>query len=170
MPDMRPVLIGMNNPINPDPKYALWPSPSGCTGWRVWQMLSAVHPLTQREYADAFERRNMIDSTTWSEPAAARAVVGHLATLGGRRVVLFGAPLRRLFGFVLGDLLASPMVRDIAPRYGLMLRDVPGEASTEAATFYLLPHPSGRNLWYNNPANRLLAGRVLAGLLEGDRS
>ena len=34
-------------------------------------------------------------------------------------------------------------------------------------TVRLLPHPSGRNLWYNDPTNRLLAGMLLSELYDG---
>lgn len=142
---MRPLLIGMNNPLSQDSGYALWPDPPGCTGHRIWKML----PMTQDEYLEAYERCNLVEGLEWST-ARARSAAGHmLARMHGRRSIVFGAAVRDVLG-----------LKSLAPatwnRLGL------GEASQVA----LLPHPSGRNLWYNVPRNRAKASRILLEALK----
>ena len=55
----RPLLVGLHNPLSPEPKYALYPRPEGCTGWRLLRMLGPA--FTERDYLRAFDRVDLLD-------------------------------------------------------------------------------------------------------------
>lgn len=138
--DARPVLLGMNNPLHSDPKFALYPHPPGCTGWRLWDMLNSRTPLTKLQYLRAFDRRNLVDGQTWKRQEArdrARTLAGELH---GREVVVLGGEPRDVLG--LPPQLIEPIV-------------------AMGVTWRQIPHPSGRNLWYNEAENRMLVAVLL---------
>jgi len=140
----RPVLLGMNNPLSVRPEHALWPSPPGCAGYRLWQMVSDGVPggVSVGSYVRVFDRRNVLRGP-WDQRAARRAASGLTRDLRGRSVVVLGNQAREALG--LPRLLVHPQVID----------DV---------TWRQLPHPSGRNRWYNDPGCRELASQLLASL------
>jgi hypothetical protein len=135
----------MNNPVSLDPRYALYPLPVGCAGNRLYEMLREVLPsATMGGYARRFERINLV-SGPW-DAAAARVRAAELRpTLVGRHVVLLGLQVARAF--------------EVDPRCTTCNED-------DDAIFYLLPHPSGRNLLYNDPGRRRATGELLARLYE----
>lgn len=153
-PCTRPVLVGMNNPHGTDPRYALYPLPERATGWRIWQMIREQDPdVSMSDYRDAFDRRNLLTGP-WSDARAAPAAGALRRDVAGRQVVLLGAKLRDLF-------LTSrtPCGRDTLP-----------STDDDRATYvHWLPHPSGLNPWYNDTANRAVAGRLLLRLMRGER-
>lgn len=139
----KPVLIGMNNPLNSDPKYALFPHPPGCTGHRIFKMLESRRPGVLRgQYLDTFERINLVDGKVWiGRDAKGRRVLqaranSLVAALQGRTVVLLGNEVRDAFG--VPPLLVHPQ-------------------EIRGVTWRQLPHPSGRCHWYNDPKNREVA-------------
>jgi len=146
---LRPVLVGMNNPIRPnDQRFALYPHPPGCTGARIFDLLCAAAPvMTKLAYIRAFERVNLVDDAMWNRGLARERAAGmHEQWRGtGRVVLLFGEEVRRAFD--LPKLLIHP-------------QDIDG------VTYRQLPHPSGRNLWYNEAKNRKLASVLLYELYE----
>lgn len=145
----RPVIVGMNNPRSVAPEHALYPLPAGCAGNRLFEMLRLAEPsATMFGYCDRFERVNLVVGP-WDAARARERAVELRPSLAGRSVVLLGREVAKAFG-----------VLDV--RSFLSLRD-----DALDSTFYLLPHPSGRNLLYNDPDVRLEAGRVLARLYEG---
>ena len=131
------VLVGESNPYGADPRYALYPDPPGCAGYRLCHKVLGIDA---RDYLRAFERVNLLQGPRWSVPkarAAASALVqrtdGGWSRPGGRPLVLLGRRVAAAFG--LGDIL--PFTR------------VPiGEW-----TFVLLPHPSGRCRAWNDPGS-----------------
>lgn len=152
---MKPILVGMNNPISTRPGHELYPAPEGCTGHRLWQMLHARTGASRVQYLDSFERRNLVRGREWDRVAArARAyeVVQELRD-SGRTVVLLGQSVREAFDYVLknngldtwaipcGDPAGIPPVL-VHPRV------------RAGVTWRQIPHPSGRNLWYNEEENR----------------
>lgn len=138
---MKVVLLGMNNPVSSDPKFALWPAPVGCAGWRLWKMLENGFGVTVRQYLSWFERRNLVSEREWSS-AVARAAARELRPeLAGRRVAVFG---RQVW-----DALRLPRV---TPLDGL---------THGQTTLLYVPHPSGLSRWYNEPANRESAARAI---------
>lgn len=147
MADMRPILLGMNNPLSRDPRHALFPSPPGCTGHRILEMLRERRTVTISQYLRAFDRRNLVSGERWSSArgsAGADELVRELMG-SGRTVVVLGSETRRALG--LERVLIHPVTA-----HGVHWRQ--------------LPHPSGRNLWYNDPACRALAADLLAELYD----
>jgi len=144
MTDRRPVLLGMNNPLHVDPKYALYPAPVGCTGYRIWQLLkSRVPEVTRIDYINTFDRRNLVDGVTWDAGMARENARRLSSLLRGRVAVTLGTTVRVALG--LPELLIHPQEID-------------------GVTWRQLPHPSGRNLWFNNETNRSLAAMLLESL------
>ena len=139
---MTPILLGMNNPISSDPCHALFPSPEGCTGPRIWEMLHARTGASRSQYLHYFDRRNLVPGEVWSAAQAREHAAVFLRQVRdtGRTVVVLGAEPRD--ALKLPPLLVKPLHRD-----GVIWRQ--------------LPHPSGRNLWYNAPGNREMAELLL---------
>jgi hypothetical protein len=149
--DKRPVLVGMNNPLSMEPAHALFPHPPGCTGHRLYEMLkSRVPDVTKRQYLDIFDRRNVMHSLVFDrETARMGASKLYLEFYGsGRTIVLLGADTVAAFG--LPRLLLHPQ-------------------ENGGATWRQIPHPSGRNLWYNNDENRTLVAMLLEDLYNAAR-
>ncbi len=138
----RPVLIGMNNPLSAEPRHALFPHPPGCTGHRIYCMLRDHNPgLLRGHYLQAFDRMNVLDSVHWDRMAALAAGRELWVRLQGRTAVVLGAEAR--MALCLPEVAAIEWRKDRGVRW------------------CLLPHPSGRNLWYNDPMMRACAGLLL---------
>ena len=147
----RPVIIGMNNPVSSDPAHALYPLPRHHAGGRLWQMLHEQSGATMRQYVDGFDRRNLVIGP-WDRSIARIRAHGMLPGLCGRDVVLLGQQVWEAF--------QMPPEVIYCNRFELALAGV---------TFYRVPHPSGRNLWYNDETNRRAVGRLLADLYRGEK-
>ena len=133
---MRPILVGTDNPHSNNPRHALAPYPDGCSGWRLWKMLSDQCGMTKQEYLLAFSRTNLENISD--------------VDLGeGSVVVALGGDVRKYFG--LEKILVHPQV----------IRGV---------TFRCVPHPSGRNRFYNDPLARRLVGMMLEDLCRTSKS
>ncbi len=143
----KPVLLAMNNPLSTDPADALVPWPDRCTGWRIWRMLADVADATQDQYVAAFDRRNLVAGQEWSPAAGRSAAPAVIKSLRDRTVLVLGA----------ATIEALDLERNAPGWYA------PGPLGM---SYGWLPHPSGRCLWYNDPANRRLASMVLAGLYQ----
>lgn len=137
----------MNNPLSSRPDHVLYPLPHGCTGNRLWQMLHAETGARMRDYLATFERRNLVVGK-WDAQLARQGAVELLAQMGtDRRVVLLGAEVRRAFGHA----KQAPAM-------------VYAASAGDSNSYYQIPHPSGRNLWYNDLGNRAVVARLLAEL------
>jgi hypothetical protein len=149
---IKPILIGMNNPISQAPEHALYPLPEGCSGNRLWKMLNEVDPrATMWAYKTVFRRTNLVVGPFNTTAARHRAAEMMETQFGGARsVVLLGRQVSAAFGLP-GDLPPASQIPYV---------------SAAGMDFYYLPHPSGRNLWYNQEANRRAAGEVLATLFR----
>jgi len=148
---MKAVLLGMNNPVSSNPKFALYPYPPGCTGARILKLLQRRLPdVGRREYLEAFDRTNLLSKLVWNKREAQDAAITFLKDvapgLRGRTVVVFGAEVRKLLG--LEEKLIEPI-------------------EMEGVVYRQLPHPSGRNYWYNVPECADLAAILLEELYEG---
>lgn len=130
----------MNNPLSSRPEHALYPSPVGCTGHRLWVMLNRRTGASEEEYLEAFDRRNLLCAQTWNKAEAQDAASHLIREVRGRVVLVLGADVR--------DILKLP-VKLVHPQelYGVTWRQ--------------LPHPSGRNPWYNERGNREVAELLL---------
>lgn len=146
---MKPLLLGMNNPLSDDPGFDLYPYPEGSTGWRLWQMLP--EGTTRKHYLESFDRRNLLRARAWDSRAARAAAEVILPELSGRLVIVLGTQVRIALGLTASEPLAyHPIVR-----------------GAQEFAWVALPHPSGRNFWYNDPVNRAAASLVLGKLLAG---
>jgi hypothetical protein len=151
--NLRPLIVGMSNPRSADPAHALYPWPRGCAGNRLYEMLRGENPsVTMSGYVRLFERVNLV-SGIWNVQRAHVAAKSLWSTLSDRSAVLLGREVARAFGFV--------------PSSRWYKADVIADCHhVEGVDYYLLPHPSGRNLRYNDPEVRRAAGQVLARLYE----
>lgn len=145
---MRPILLGMADPHSRDPAHALFPDPPGCAGWRLWKMMDSAAGVTPEYYATNFDRRNLC-LTEWDRGLAVVAAAElRGAVRPGDRVVLLGLEVWKSF-------LLGPPKR-------------PREKLVDVAEWYYLPHPSGRNLYYNDAMERWWTGKFLANLVGRD--
>jgi len=142
----RPSIVGMNNPQGNLP---LWPDPPGCTGWRMWQMITEVTGCNKRQYLHAVERVNIVEGKVWSA-ATARANARALQTrLEGRTTLLLGAAVPAALG--------RPRQPWGSWQLGYFGR------------YAVIPHPSGLNRWYNEQFNRALAQKILVEVFDEGR-
>lgn len=146
---MRVIILGMNNPLSEDPRHALAPYPAGSAGHRLWRLLADRRPgLLRMDYMARFDRRNLVPGKKWIARGAAllgAALARELADKG-RVVLVLGEEPRVALG------LEKQLIHPFVGLGGTVWRQ--------------LPHPSGRCLWYNDPANRLLAGMLLEELYD----
>lgn len=130
---MRVHFVGMNNPYGADPRHALYPWPPTSAGGRLYGMVSEAIGWTRGQYVDGIDRLNLVEGP-WSAASARDRASELLDELWGRRVVMLGGAVAEAF-----RLRAHPI---------LQWRD---------GWFAVLPHPSGRNRWYNEASNRAAA-------------
>lgn len=145
----KPILIGINNPVSSQPGHELFPYPQGCTGHRIYEMLrSRIPDVTRKQYLDRFERRNLVPHKIPDRKIARECAskIEHELFGSGRQVVLFGADVAAAFGHP--RLLLHPQV-------------------IGGTTWRQVPHPSGRNLWFNDQTNRDLVAMLLEELYNG---
>lgn len=161
---MRPMLIGMNNPLSLRPGHELFPHPPGCTGWRIWQMLHSRTGALKHQYLDAFERRNLVRGEEYDRAQArraARAIVDEVWDTG-RTIVLLGTAVREAFNHALCERSTSDWAETLPPVFVHPVR-------AGGCTWRQIPHPSGRNLFYNDPKNREVVAMLLQELYEAGR-
>ena len=152
---MKPLIIGENNPQSLAEGHELYPLPEGCAGNRLWHMLDDSHQrkrdgkrLLPSRYLESFERRNLVVARTF-DAKLARAMAGVYAKElfgSGRTVLLLGRRVQAAF--------SAPPAEPFS------------EWLTGGTKFWRVPHPSGRNLWYNERANQEKVGDFLLKLYE----
>lgn len=143
---MRLILVGLSNPYSHNPSDALAPYPKGSSGRRLWKMMNKRTGITEFQYMRKFQRVNLRDFGDFPTDAER---VKHLkrSFRPGDTVVLLGDELRKLMG--LRKMLIHPQV-------------------VEGVTYRQIPHPSGRNLFYNDPICKSLVGMLLEDLAYGE--
>jgi hypothetical protein len=148
------ILLGMNNPVSTKPGHELYPWPEGCTGYRLHAMLSELDPaITRSAYLRMFDRRNLLRGP-WTAEGGRRVAARLRGELESRRdlnVVVLGADVWRALGLDRRTELLSHCQELTGP------------------VWWRVPHPSGRNLWYNAECNRVRVARLLLQLLEEER-
>ncbi len=154
---MKPVIIGeAPSPSATRPVQPLFPFPARSAGARLWRMTG----LSRGEYMSAFHRLNLISYVPVAGdgyPDAHRWAAWNLISsrlLDGRAVVLLGKRVWMAFG---GR-------EDVEP----LIWYAGGVPAFRPACVALVPHPSGRNLWYNDEHQRGAAANFMKLLAEGD--
>lgn len=158
----RPLLIGQAPGPNTDPEYPLYPVPRTSAGGRLCELMG----LTRAEYITTFDRVNLLpyfpgkdraneDKFPMSPARLAARVLRPM--LRGRRVILVGRQVAQ--AFQLGADWHEWVDFRVGPRHAALGCD-------GLAQVAVVPHPSGRNHWYNNELNRARARRFWNALLE----
>lgn len=150
---MKPLLVGLHNPLSRRPEDALVPWPPNCTGDRLLRLIRLARPeTTEDEYLESFERTNLwrlIRLPYGRGSAAAFEAEGERV-----RDMARGRPVTVLLG--------SQVMRAVLGRHVEYWERV----ERDGAAYVLLPHPSGRNYLYKIEANRVRAGRWLAEIMR----
>jgi uracil DNA glycosylase superfamily protein len=122
------LLLGEANPHGSNPRYALYPEPVGCSGWRLCHLVMGLRSQT---YLDWFIRANVFPSPPerWSRRAA---------RLAAREV------LAQQFGNYRNDRIVVVLGRKVAAACGVDVgtRDY---QESDGYKFLFLPHPSSLN-------------------------
>jgi hypothetical protein len=106
-------------------------------------MIQRVLPeVTKEDFCAAFDRRNILDSTRWDWKEALAVADNLRAEFEGRTVIVLGIEARKALG--------------LYPIHGF------GPQFVDGGTYYVIPHPSGRCRWYNEPKNCEVVGKFLA--------
>jgi len=163
---MKPIIVGFSNPYSNDPVPALVPRPVKSSGFCLW---SALHALPssilghfafnasahKSEYTRLFDRRNLLTGALPSHVTreykrrCAQRLLDGIAR--GSSVLMLGTEVLE----AISPLLSSPLERV------LILPQV-----IDGCTWRLLPHPSGRSTYFNDPVIRTLVGLALADVLQ----
>lgn len=138
----RVLIVGENNPYGSAPEFALYCHPPGCAGYR----LRRIFGLAQHQYL-GLHRTNLCEGDWSKAQAKARAFELLSPQAPWNVMVLLGRKVTETFEKVaLSD----------APLVAFSTRTCcPG------MTLVSLPHPSGRNLVWNQPWARTRARQIL---------
>lgn len=164
---MKPLLIGQAPGPNTNPDLPLFPVPKTSAGGRLQVMTG----LTRGQYLDHFERINLLPyfpgkvkrDDKFPMPPARLAATAIKPLLAGRTVILVGRNVAEAFEFPaeFHDWVRWPVRRPCIVT-----------KSTGLAAMAVIPHPSGRNHWYNKAENRARSAAFWADFLnpaEGDK-
>lgn len=139
---MRPLLIGEAPGPNTLPEYPLFPAPLKSAGGR----LPGIMGISRAVYLQTFDRMNLIlkyPGPKWPAVQARENAKLIRPLLTDRHVVMVGRNVSRAFGF------------EELPWHKWALMVVKGNRPSEPRHVRLavVPHPSGRNRWYNDEAH-----------------
>lgn len=152
---MRPLLLGMNNPHSDNPRWDLAPYPDNSSGWRLWKMIDDRVGISKRDYMKVFARHNLLHSRTWDKRKVKDAAfAATFFTKPGVTVVLLGDDVRRAMNLFNGGKIQKILIH---PQV------------VNGVTYRCVPHPSGRNLFYNDPIQRELVAMLLVDLYKQGR-
>ena len=146
----KPLLIGQAPGPNTDPDLPLYPLPSTSAGGRLCAMMG----LSRVQYFTLLDRMNLLaffpgrhkrdDKFPVRDARIIAQSVRQL--LKGRTVVMVGRCVAEAF-----DLPKQPFFEWCEIQVG---RRLPMSSRNVMVRTVIVPHPSGRNHWYNNPENR----------------
>jgi hypothetical protein len=134
----------MNNPRG---LPALDPSVPGSAGARLLQIVSTVRDVRRDEWFLRTQRHNLLPHEVLPRDyrSQARVMGGWLAPkIAGRTVLLLGS--------------------DVAEAVG---HDAPPMVWSGRHDWIQIPHPSGKNLFYNDPVARLAVSVLVHELMDG---
>ena len=138
----RILFLGEDNPYGSDPEFALYCYPPGCAGYRLRRILG----LPQHQYL-ALNRANLCDGTWSNKRAKQRALELLTPPASWNVMVLLGRKVTETFEHV---------ALDVVPLVPFATR-----VCCPGMTLVSLPHPSGRNLVWNQPQARERARQIL---------
>lgn len=142
---MRPVLLGMNNPLSSDPRHALYPYPARSAGANLMRIAG----IPRSRWLDLFERRNVLPGAQWTHAAARSAGRVLRDELHERCVIILGSEVCEV---VWPEALMSRPYQwqRHQTRSG-------GVFGTLGGWWARLPHPSGRCRDWNSDWHRAAA-------------
>jgi len=164
---MRTLLVGLDNPHSTDPKNALAPLPANATGSRIVEMIqTSLTDYTMRDYLRDFDRLNLYPikaaasgkGATKTDRLMAQWCLMVAVVAGYDNIVLFGNRVRAAFADIV------ELDADLALDYRTI--DADWLVKGHRLTFFAVPHPSGRNRWYNDKRNQVAVGDTLMRLRE----
>lgn len=149
--------VGEDNPYGANPEFALYPRPDGCSGHRLCDRILG---LSERVYLMPHIRRMNLCGDSWSTQDARDAASELIVEPPAPVIVLLGAKVRAAVEWYLsgaiGGKVKLPAFAEHVVRGGGLGIALP----VELVTLIALPHPSGRNLIWNEPG-RIEEARAL---------
>jgi hypothetical protein len=136
------LVVGLNNPQGNPP---LHPHPPGVAGHRLWRLAYNVCGITLPEWLAATQRVNLLEC---------RVLPPNYRSLAAHRGAVLAQFYRQRPAVLLGRAVARALGHEEPP---LLITE---------CEWVLLPHPSGRNRWYNNVENQRAVGKMLAVMLR----
>lgn len=114
---------------------------------RVGRRIAEYAGITFDQYLELTDRYNLFPSpiSGWFAEHAQQHAIDIWPMLIGRTTLLLGKNVTRAFGLTPSDLQLS------------------WKQPTDGILIAMLPHPSGRNLWWNEAENRVAARNFLHG-------
>lgn len=152
----RVLLLGEDNPQSSDDQYALYNYPPNCAGHR----LQKIFGLDDETYL-ALWRANLCNPRWNAKKARERAVELYRRDNPWTLIICLGRKVTDVMFARSTTALVAPDFGMFETRHALCSADVRGVAPTPSMRFLSLPHPSGRNQVWNNPAARTQARLLL---------
>lgn len=160
---MTVLLIGLDNNERADPRDALQPFTNGSSGHRLCRLIGfhLGREYSGHEFVADFLRTNLYPVSRAAEGDGRNQMDRDMFAntllfidwLGVDEVVLLGERVRYAFNSLFDDDL------------GWLESRFDGRTGTR---FWAVPHPSGRNRWYNDERNYAAAAKLLAKLTGRD--
>lgn len=142
----RVLLLGETNPYGPDPEFALYCYPPGCSGWRLRRFLG----LPEAAYL-GLHRKNLCDGDWSMANAKERAYELLSPQVPWQVIVLLGRKVTGVF---------EKIALDDVPIVAFSTRPC-----GSGMTLVSLPHPSGQNAALWNPRAQDRARQLLRELV-----
>jgi len=143
--DVRLYILGLNQPQTGHPP--LDTRPVGSAGHRLWRMVSDVSDMTEEDWLEQTQRVNILSG---------EALPKDYRSASRNRGDYIGGMIQRRTVLLLGEVVANAMRHDEPPFVWARDRD-----------WITIPHPSGKNLFYNNPVHRAAAGLLIRDIVIG---
>jgi hypothetical protein len=163
---MRTLLVGLDNTQTGDPTTALHPLPETGSGGRIVDLIrAAMGDYNMGMYLRDFHRVNLYPGklaasgkgATKMDRLMAAWCTMYAVEAGYDNIVVFGNRVRSAFAEVV----------DLSKVKNCDCLNI--RLSGRLVTFWVVPHPSGRNRWYNDFNNCELVGELLFRLRERRR-
>jgi hypothetical protein len=146
------VIVGEDNPLSADPRYALYHEPAGCAGHRLQSSILGLLP--RRSYLPIW-RTNLCVGGWRPDMAADRAKMLSRPDSPWTLVIMLGVRVADAFSEVT-HVSVAPLTAS-------------GAFGGSSIRFVNLPHPSGRNLAWNDRRKISAARTLLSRLCPGFR-